>query len=169
MVRTGIAIYGYPHDAAAGGGLAPVMALKSHLARIHQVLAGGSVSYGRTWTAERPTTVGLVMAGYGDGLPRLLSSSGSAIIAGRRVPIIGRVCMDQCIVDLTAVPDATIGQEMVLVGHSGREFIGADDIAGLSGTISYEVLTGVAARVPRLFLRGGKVIEVQTLNATLTA
>ncbi len=165
LARPGIAIYGYaPGTARDRVTLRPVMALKSRLARVRQLEAGESVSYGRTWRAERPTPVGLVMAGYADGLPRSLSNRGAALVRGSRVPIIGRVCMDQCIVDLTAVPDAAEDDEVVLIGAQGKGWIGADEVGELAGTISYEILTGVTARVPRLFVRGGKVVRVQTLT-----
>ncbi len=170
MVRAGIAMYGYaPGPSQAGAqALRPVMALKSRLARVHRLERGDTVSYGRTWRAERPTTVGLVMAGYGDGLPRLLSNRGSALVRGQRVPIIGRVCMDQCIVDLSGVPDAGVDDEVALIGGQGSEFIGAGELGELCGAISYEILTGVTARVPRLFLRNGKVVRVQTLTDDVT-
>lgn len=168
MVRTGIAMYGYaPPDAATE--LRPVLSLKSRIARVHRLEAGGTVSYGRTWRAERPTTVGLVMAGYGDGVPRLLSNQGEVLIRGRRAPIIGRVCMDQLMIDLTDVPGAAVDDVVTLIGRQGDDAIGADDIGEMTGTISYEVLTGVAARVPRLYMRQGRVVEAQTLVGEATS
>jgi alanine racemase len=165
MVRPGIALYGYAQSASREpSGLRPVMSFKSRLVRIQEMAAGETVSYGRTWTATRPTPVGLVMAGYADGLPRLLSNRGSALVRGKRVPIIGRVCMDQCIVDLSSVPDAEVEDEVVLIGTQGDESITADDVAELAGTISYEMLTGIAARVPRLMVRGDRVTRVLTLT-----
>jgi alanine racemase len=140
------------------------MSLKSRLVRIQRLEAGETVSYGRTWRAAQPTPVGLVMAGYADGLPRLLSNRGSAIVRGKRVPIIGRICMDQCIVDLSRVPDAEMDDEVVLMGRQGGESIDADEVAELAGTISYEILTGISARVPRLMVSGDRVRGVQTLT-----
>ncbi len=171
VVRTGIAMYGYPPGALPPGTvLRPVLSLRSRLARVTQLAAGDTVSYGRTWRASEPTTVGLVMAGYADGLPRLASNRGSMLVRGRRVPILGRVCMDQCVVDLTSVPNAAVDDEVTIIGSQGGERIGADELAALCGTISYEVLTGITARVPRLFLREGRVVRVQTLlGETLAA
>ena len=169
MVRAGIALYGYAPEGGAGLELRPVLALKSRIARIHALASGETVSYGRTWRAQHPTRIGLVMAGYGDGVPRALSNRGQALVRGRRVPIIGRVCMDQLIVDLNEVPDAREDDVAVIIGAQGGDFIGADDVAQLSETISYEVLTGIAARVPRLYIRAGKVVEVRTLVGSARA
>lgn len=163
MVRAGIALYGYAPGGSAPIGLKPALALKSRIARVIELRAGDTVSYGRTWRAEQPARVGLVMAGYADGLPRLVSNRGSMLLRGRRVPIVGRVCMDQCLVDIEAVPDAVEGDDVTMIGVQGAERLGADDIADLCGTISYEVLAGISARVPRLYLRGGRVVRVQTL------
>jgi alanine racemase len=103
------------------------------------------------------------MCGYADGLPRSLSSRGSALLRGQRAPIVGRVCMDMCMLDVTDVPDAATGDEVVLIGCQGEEEISADEVAELAGTISYEILCGITARVPRLYLRSGDVVSQQTL------
>ena len=169
MARVGIAMYGYAPAGGAELGLRPVLALKSRIVRIYALAAGETVSYGRTWRAQRPTRVGLVMAGYADGVPWALSNRGEALVRGRRVPIIGRVCMDQFIVDLNEVPDAKVDDVAVIIGPQGSDFIGAEEVARLSETISYEVLTGISARVARLYVRGGKVVEVRTLVESATA
>ncbi len=165
MVRPGLGIYGlYPWGVVHGDlGLVPALSLKSRIVRLTALAPGDSVSYGRTWRAARPSLIGLVMCGYADGLPRSLSSRGSALVRGQRVPIVGRVCMDMCMVDVTDVPDVATGDEVVLIGCQGEEEISADEVADLADTISYEVLCGITARVPRLYLRAGDVVSRQTL------
>jgi len=108
-----------------------------------------------------------VMCGYGDGLPRVLSNRGSVLVGGRRVPIVGRVCMDMCMADVTDVPDVAEGDEVVLIGHQGEAVITADELGDLCGTISYEILCGISARVPRLYLRSGRLIGVETLTTPM--
>jgi len=103
------------------------------------------------------------MCGYADGLPRSLSSRGSVLVRGQRALIVGRVCMDMCMVDVTGVPDVATGDEVVLIGRQGEEEIAADEVAGLAGSISYEILCGISARVPRVYLRAGRVVAWQTL------
>jgi alanine racemase len=165
MVRPGLGIYGlYPSGVVRRDlGLMPALSLKSRIVRLTALAPGDPVSYGRTWRAARPSFIGLVMCGYADGLPRSLSSRGSALVRGQRAPIVGRVCMDMCMVDVTDVPDVATGDEVVLIGCQGEEEISADDVAELAGTISYEILCGVTARVPRLYLRAGDVVSRQTL------
>ncbi|HWO94006.1 MAG TPA: alanine racemase [Dehalococcoidia bacterium] len=169
MVRVGLGLYGYaPGETAPPVPIRPALALRSRIARIHTLEPGETVSYGRTWRAERRTRVGLVMIGYGDGLPRLLSNRGEVLIRGRRASIIGRVCMDMTMVDLTDIPEAQLEDEVTIIGAQGAERIGAQDLAVLCGTISYEILTGISARVPRLYLRGGRVVHAESLVATAT-
>ncbi len=165
-VRPGIMIHGaYPEPALHGSlQLRPTMSLKSRLARIHTVPAGESVGYDSTWHAERPTPVGLVMIGYADGYPRALSNRGVMLLHGCRVPVIGRVSMDATTIDLSEIPDARLEDEVVVLGRQGSEEITIDQIAGLAGTISHEVLSGISARVPRLYLRERRAIAMQTLN-----
>ena len=165
MVRPGLGIYGlYPLGVAQRDlGLVPVLSLKSRIVRLTVLAPGDPVSYGRTWRAARPSLIGLVMCGYADGLPRSLSSRGSVLVRGQRVPIVGRVCMDMCMVDVTDVSGVATGDEVVLIGCQGEEEISADEVAELAGTISYEILSGITARVPRLYLRAGDVVSRQTL------
>jgi alanine racemase len=165
MVRPGLGIYGlYPSGVVRRDlGLVPALSLKSRIVRLTSLAPGDPVSYGRTWRAARHSLIGLVMCGYADGLPRSLSSRGSALVRGQRAPIAGRICMDMCMVDVTDVPDVATGDEVVLIGCQGEEEISADDVAELAGTISYEILCGITARVPRLYLRAGDVVSRQTL------
>ncbi len=164
IVRPGIGLYGcYPSpDLKDRLMLLPVLSLKSRIARLHRLQPGQGVSYGHTWRADRPTTLALVMCGYGDGLPRSLSNRGSVLIRGARAPIVGRICMDMCMVDVTDVPRVAEGDEVVIIGRQGNDEITADEVAELAGTISYEVLCHITERVPRLYMREGRLIEVET-------
>jgi alanine racemase len=159
-------LYPSPHVSRSLN-LRPVLSLKSRLTRLTRVAPGDSVSYGRTWRANRPSTIALVMCGYADGLPRLLSNRGSMLVRSHRVPIVGRVCMDMCMVDVTDVPDVAQGDEVVVIGRQGKAEITAEEVAELCGTISYEILCGIAARVPRLYLRRGRPVGIESLTTPL--
>ncbi len=165
MVRVGIGLYGcYPSgDVNHEVRLQPVMSLKSRVARLRRIEAGESVSYGCTWTASRSSLIALVMCGYGDGLRRTLSNKGSVLVRGQRAPIVGRIAMDMCVADVTEIPYVAVDDEVVLIGRQGDDEISADEVARLTDTISYETLTGVTARVPRVYRRGGKIVGSQTL------
>lgn len=165
LVRPGIGLYGCYPSAEVGrtAELRPILSLKSRVARLKALQPGESVSYGRTWTASRPSTVALVMCGYGDGLRRALSNRGGVLIRGRRAPIVGRVAMDMCVADVSEVRRVALDDEVVIIGRQGQEEIIVEELAALCDTISYEILTGITARVPRLYLRGGRVVSVQTL------
>lgn len=165
MVRPGLGIYGcYPSSHVKRSlPLKPVLSLKGRVARLTALARGESVSYGRTWRAPRPSLIGLVMCGYADGLPRALSNRGSVLVRGQRAPIVGRVCMDMCMVDLSDIADVAVDDEVVIIGRQGEEEISADEVAELCGTISYEILCGISARVPRLYLRQGRIVSKQTL------
>ncbi len=165
MVRPGLGIYGcYPSTHVKRSlPLRPVLSLKGRIARLTSLAPGESVSYGRTWRAPRPSLIGLLMCGYADGLPRALSNCGSVLVRGRRAPIVGRVCMDMCMVDVSDIPDVALDDEVVIIGRQGEEEISTDEVAELCGTISYEILCGISARVPRLYLRQGSIVSKQTL------
>jgi alanine racemase len=165
MVRPGLGIYGcYPSSQVKRSlPLRPVLSLRGRIARLTSLAPGESVSYGRTWRAPRPSLIGLLMCGYADGLPRALSNRGSVLVRGRRAPIVGRVCMDMCMVDVSDIPDVALDDEVVIIGRQGEEEISADEVAELCGTISYEILCGISARVPRLYLRQGRIVSRQTL------
>ena len=169
MVRPGISIYGcYPSAHTSRSiELRPVLNLKSQVARIHTLPAGATVGYGRTWRTEKPARIALIPCGYADGIPRGLSNKGAVLVRGRRAPIVGRVCMDQVMVDVTGIPRVTLGDEVVLIGRQGDEHIPVEEVAQLAGTINYEILCALSARVPRVYLRGGRVVSVQTLTGEL--
>jgi alanine racemase len=165
MVRCGIALYGLrPSDEVEPAiPLKPAMALKSRVARVRTLPAGSSISYGCTYTTTRPTAVALVPVGYGDGYYRLLSNKGSVLIGGKRAPIVGRVCMDQFVADVTGIEGVRQDDEVVVFGRQGEEEISAEEVAALAGTINYEVVTSILPRVTRIYLKGGEVVEVKPL------
>ena len=154
-VRCGIAVYGL--DPAPGAtpdlGLVPAMTVRTRLAMVKHVAAGAAVSYGATWTAEQPTTVGLVPLGYGDGVPRHASNVAEVAVAGKRRPIRGRVCMDQFVVDLGGDLPAA-GDEVVLFGAPAEGRPTAQDWAEACGTINYEIVTRIGGRMTRTYVDG---------------
>ena len=155
--RIGLGLYGALPANTPDPGLRPVLALKARLARVLDLVPGEGVSYGLTWRAARPSRAALVPVGYADGWKRALGNRGHALVGGRRVPIVGRVCMDQFLVDVTEVPDAAAGDEAVLIGAQGGEAIAASEVAAAADTISWDVLASLGARLPRLAHRHGIV------------
>ncbi len=156
LVRLGIAAYGIDPApgiaASAGVALHPVMRLRARLANVKPLGAGSAVSYGWTWTADRPTTVGLVPLGYADGIPRHASNRAEIATAAGRVPVRGRICMDQFVVDLGAASTATVGTEVTLFGSGADGEPTAEEWAGWCDTIGYEIVTRIGVRVPRRHL-----------------
>ncbi len=154
MVRPGIMIYGIePSDMPElCPELRPVLSLRSAIASLRMAEPGDTISYGRTWTAQQPTLIGIVPAGYGDGYLRQFSNRAEVLVRGRRVPVRGRVCMDQFMIDLSTVPEAGIGDEVVLYGAQGAGSIRAEEAARLAGTIGYEITCLVTQRVPRSYV-----------------
>ncbi|MBW3570807.1 MAG: alanine racemase [Gemmatimonadetes bacterium] len=153
LVRPGIFLYG--GSAGPGAVPKPVVAVRARVALVKDVPAGWTCGYGATYTARRPERWGTLAIGYGDGIPRALSpAGGQALVRGRRVPVIGRISMDMTVVDLTEVPEARAGDAATLIGRDGEEEIGLDEVAAKAGTISYEILTGLGARLPRVYLDG---------------
>jgi alanine racemase len=152
LVRPGLAFYGVAPFAAASKKIAlvPALSWKSRIIFLKTVPVGFSVSYAATWTAKRPTRVATLAVGYADGYPRLLSNKGQVLLRGRRAPVIGRVTMDMMMVDVTDIPKSDVGDEAVLLGRQGAQDITAGDMADWAQTNSYEILCGIAARVPRV-------------------
>ena len=161
-VRPGIAMYGIPpsEERPSPIPLRPVMTLKSRVARVRTLPPGRSIGYGRTFTTERVTRVALVPVGYGDGYHRLLSNRGQVLIRGQRARILGRVSMDQIVVDVSHLPRVGMEEEVVVIGRQGEDEITAVEVARWAETIHYEVVTGLLPRVPRVYLRGGRVVDV---------
>lgn len=154
MVRPGIAIYGiYPcHNSKIKLCLKPALSLKTKVVYLKEVAQGESLSYGRTYITQRTTKVATIAIGYGHGLNRKLSNNGEVIIRGKKAPIIGTICMDQSLCDVTHIRDVSVGDEVIVIGKQGEGEIRVDDLAEKVGTISYEVLCNISKRVPRLYL-----------------
>jgi alanine racemase len=153
LVRPGIMLYGYhtlPTTVPAPD-LKPVLSLHTTIAQLRAIPRGGTVSYNGTFIATRPTRIAVLPIGYADGYSRRLSHRGSVLIQGRRAPIVGLVCMDMIMVDVTDLAPVHVGETVTLIGQQGGESIWADEIATCIGTIPYEVLCGIGSRVPRLY------------------
>lgn len=158
-VRAGITIYGiYPSNEVERDivKLIPAMELKSYISYIKTVEPGAAFSYGGTFTAKKEMKVATIPVGYADGYPRSLSNKGWVLIHGKKAPILGRVCMDQFMVDITKIPDAKAGDEVTLIGKDGKEFISIEKFGDLSGRFSYEFACDISKRVPRVYIKDGK-------------
>lgn len=155
LVRIGISLYGYP-PVETEVALKPAMEWHAAVSYVKTLEAGDKVSYGLTWTAERETRVATVTCGYGDGYHRAGSGRAQVLIRGRRAPVIGRVCMDQMMVDVTGIPEVCPGDDVILLGESNGESITAEDLASAAGTISYEILLAATGRVHRIWTTGGE-------------
>ena len=162
MVRSGIVTYGlYPSDEVDAGllPLTPAMRLLSRVSYVKPLPPGREISYGGTFVTSRPTVVATVPVGYADGYRRSLSGRFYVLIHGKRAPILGRVCMDQMMVDVTDIPGVQAGDTVTLVGTDGDETISMEDIAAAAGSFNYEFACGISRRVPRVYLRGGKAVH----------
>ena len=160
MVRSGLALYGVrPCAAASDAGLRPALSLHSRVVHLKRVRRGEGVSYGHTWRAARDSVLGLVPIGYADGYRRALSNRGQVRIAGRLCPVVGVVCMDATLVDLTDLVAPSVGQPATLIEADNSSPISADAIARLCQTIPYEILTGIGRRVPRIYCHESPVPE----------
>lgn len=151
-VRPGLSLYGIYPSAEKPIQLKPALTWKTRVGWIETISEGEGVSYGLTYKAPHQTRVAMVQVGYGDGYPRALSNSGKVLIDGRRCPIIGRVCMDVSVVQLQPEDSVSVGDEVVLIGRQGDSEITVDEVAHRAGTIPYEILTQIGARVKRTFL-----------------
>lgn len=154
LARGGILLYGlHPSsDAPRPEHFEPALSFKTQLALVRNVPAGRFVSYGATFETARPSRVGVLMVGYADGFRRRPKNYGAVLVRGQRAPIIGRVCMDQTMIDVTAIPDAQRGDEVVLIGKQGNLELSAEEIGELLGTNNYETVTTISARVPRVYV-----------------
>lgn len=154
LVRPGIMLYGSPPDESLSQrvSLWPVLSLKARISHVKRVPEGTYIGYGKTYQTTRESVIATLPVGYADGYPRLLSNRGSVLIQGARYPIVGRVCMDQLMVDLGTNHSIEPGQVVTLIGTDGKETITVDEVARLAQTISHEILTGIGKRVPRIYV-----------------
>jgi alanine racemase len=163
-VRPGIILYGYyPSNEITKEkiDLKPVMSLKTNIVHIKKVPPGEYISYGRKFQTNRESIIATLPVGYADGYTRLLFNKAKVIVNGKLVPVVGRICMDQCMIDVTEIEDAKVGDEVILMGEQNEIKFTADDIAELLGTINYEVVCMISKRVPRVYVRHGKVVKIR--------
>lgn len=161
VVRAGITLYGlWPSNQVRKDivKLSPVLSLYSHIVYIKEIEAGTAVSYGGTYVADRVRRVATIPVGYGDGYPRGLSGKGHILIHGKKAPILGRVCMDQFMVDVTEIPEAAMGDRVTLIGREGQQEITMELLGELSGRFNYELACDITKRVPRVYTKGGEIL-----------
>ncbi len=162
MVRAGIMLYGLAPSGEVQLNkleLKQVMSLKVRVSHVKEIQAGQSVSYGRKFIAQEVRKIASLPIGYADGYTRMLSGKAEALVKGKRVPIVGRVCMDQCMIDVTGIEDVTVGDEVVLFGEQEGEMIHIDELAEKLGTINYEIACMISKRVPRVYIKSGKIVD----------
>jgi alanine racemase len=154
LVRPGLVLYGlYPKCELKGKiDFMPVMTIKTKVVFLKEVPCGRHISYGKRFTTQRLTKIATLPIGYGDGYLRVLSNKASVLIRGQRAPVVGTVCMDQIMVDVGHIPQVSVSDEVVLLGRQGNEQISAEELAGLAGTIPYEIVCSIAPRVPRVYI-----------------
>lgn len=155
-VRPGIILYGcYPSDEVDKSSLSlkPVMSVKATISHLKDVPAGFSVSYGREFISKRPSKIATIALGYADGYPRPYAPKGEVIVNGVKAPLAGNICMDQCMIDVTDVPNVKVGDEVIIMGSDGKNTILADDIAKATGTINYEIICAFGQRLPKVYVR----------------
>ena len=164
MVRFGVTMYGmYPTDEVTKDRMpvTPAMEVKTHISYIKTLPAGVGIGYSGTYVTEKETRVATLSVGYGDGYPRGMSNIGRVLIHGKSAPILGRICMDQCMVDVTDIPEAKQGDVVTLMGRDGDDFISAEEIGATVGnSFHYEVVCDISKRVPRIYYRDGKIVEI---------
>lgn len=163
-VRPGIIIYGYyPSNEVykQSINLKPVMSLKANIIHVKNLPQGEYISYGRTFKTERESCIATIPIGYADGYTRLLSNKGKVIVKDRFAPVVGRVCMDQCMIDVTGIDGVKLGDEVILMGERDNLKLTADELAEQMGSINYEVICMISKRVPRVFIKDGKVVKIR--------
>lgn len=162
LVRAGIAIYGlYPSEEVDKQKvqLKPALSLKSHIAFVKDIPAGTPVSYGGDFVSEHQMRIATIPIGYGDGYPRSLSDTGYVLIRGKKAPIIGRICMDQFMVDVSDIPEVKFGDKVTLIGRDQEEYLPVEKLSELSGRFNYEFVCDLGKRIPRVYVQDGKVEE----------
>jgi len=159
MIRPGLILYGlYPSDRCIRRvQVEPILSLYTKVCQLKWVPPGTPISYDRTYVTKKSQRIATLWVGYGDGYPRCLSSKGSVIIRGRRAKVVGKVCMDLTMVDVTHIPEIEVGDKVTLIGKDGSLEITADEVAKLAGTINYEITTGISPRVTRVYVNNGRL------------
>ena len=163
MVRAGVVLYGLmpSQSLRSAPNLRPVLSLRSVVSHVKTILPGATLSYGRTFTAQQEMRVATVPVGYADGYSRRLEQGGAQVlIQGRRCPVLGRICMDQLMADVSALGEVPTGERVTLIGRDGAEEITAAELASWEGTINYEVVCALSKRVPRVYLKDGKMDSI---------
>lgn len=155
IARLGIIMYGlYPSDEVTKAlGLKPAMSVKARIVHLKTVPAGVGISYGRRYVTERESVIATIPVGYADGYPRIFSPKAVMIVNGRYAPVRGRICMDQCMIDVTDIPGVAIGDEVILMGSDGKLTVSAEQIAAVAETINYEIATGFGLRLEKVYVR----------------
>jgi alanine racemase len=164
MVRPGTMLYGFyhsPHVNKRRVKLRPAMTLKALVSHVKNVPEGTGISYGLTYRTSSPSVIATIPVGYADGYSRRLSNLGEVAVKGVRAPIIGRVCMDQCMADVTGIQDVSVGDEVTLMGDGLDGSPSVDEMASWLGTIITEVICSISKRVPRVYVKGGEVVGVR--------
>ena len=163
-VRAGIILYGYyPSNEVNKEKLdiKPILTLKTTVSYVKEVEEGTSISYGRTFITKRKSKIATIPIGYADGYSRLLSGKAKVIINGKFAPVVGRICMDQCMIDVTDIGEVKVGDEVILLGEEGNLKFNADDFAEIMGTINYEITCMLKQRIPRVYVKEGKIVSVR--------
>lgn len=165
MARAGIIIYGMLPSNEVGRGLdlKPAMSIKTHVSYVKELPEGVGVGYGRTYYTNKLTRIATLPIGYADGYSRQLSNRARVIVKGEYAPVIGNVCMDQMMIDITHIKDVKMGDEVIIMGKSGDKAVTAEELGALMGTINYEVVCGIGKRVPRVYVRNNNVIKTVSL------
>ncbi len=164
MVRAGVILYGMAPSKEVDiekVNLKPAMSLKCKITHVKKIQAGDGISYGHKFIADSTRTIATIPAGYADGYTRMLSGKAEVLIHGRRAKVVGNICMDQCMVDVTDIDDVKVGDEVVLFGTQGQETILADELADKLGTINYEITCMVSRRIPRVYIKDGKIAFIK--------
>jgi alanine racemase len=166
MARPGIMIYGIPPlpQTSETLSLKPALSFKTRIVEIRDVAPGTPVSYGRTYITPRQSRIAIIPVGYDDGYMRILSNKVDVLLHGTRVPVVGAICMDMCMLDVTTLKNAKIGDDVVLIGTQGNERITVNELASISGTIPYEFLCRISRRVPRVYIRNGEITAIHTMH-----
>ena len=160
MVRVGSYLYGGQPDYVGRESTKPVMSFKTKIAHIKEIEKGEGVGYGYSFVAEKKTIVGTLPVGYSDGYLRCIQEKGEVSVLGKRAPIIGKICMDQMMIDLTNIPEAKVGDIAVLIGEGPEDNISLIEVAAYADTNRNEILSGISRRVPKVYIENNKIIDI---------